>query len=427
MKKTFKVAVFGLGTVGSSFIQLLEREKNTLHAKTGKEISITAIHANDKNKERAFHKDSYQWIDDVENFIENTDVDCMIELIGGVEGVAPKIWQKTIEKNIPLVTANKALLAEKGKQFLADAHKNNTPIAYEASVAGGVPIIRHITQSIAGNAVYKIQGIVNGTCNFILSEMEEKERDFDSVLKEAQELGYAEMVPDFDIGGIDAAHKITILSSLAYRCPMNFEHVRIRGIKEVCLQDIIYAKKIGYTIKLIAYSEIFDDQSYIMHVEPVLVHLDNVLAHIRGVTNAVETHDHDNQKILLTGLGAGGMPTASAVLSDVISIARDQPSTYHNNSHISFERRSLTHIQGRYFLLLSVHDQTGVLAGIATILAQYSISIEHLIQHERMHNGKAHIAITTHSCSEENFLNAFSMIEKSEHSTGKQRYYKIID
>lgn len=318
MTDSFKIAIAGLGTVGCGVVEILQNHKDLLTARSGREIEIIAVNARSQ-KDRGVDLSSYDWIENAEDLASLEGVDCIVELIGGEKGVAKNLVTNALKNGKHVVTANKALLAYHGYKLAQEAETQNVGLGYEASIAGGIPIVKALREGMAANKIKSVSGILNGTCNYILSTMEESGRAFDDVLAEAQEKGYAETPPDLDIDGYDAAHKLCLLSALGFGRKPNFDALEIEGIRNVTSADIEKAKSNDQVIRLIGKAT--EDKAVL---KPEYVSLSSPLASIKGPQNAVLISAEPVGDIFLTGAGAGRGPTASAVVADIIDIARDE-------------------------------------------------------------------------------------------------------
>ena len=415
-----KIGIAGLGTVGSGVINLLEKNKNEILKRSGFEIIIQCISAKNKDKQRPCNIEKINFYDNPVKMIQSENIDILVELIGG-ESVAKELVNKAIEKKIHIVTANKALIALHGNELSKISKKNKCDIAYEAAVAGAVPIIKVIRESLNSNQIHWIAGIINGTTNYILTEMLKSKKDFEKVLMEAKDLGYAESDPTFDIGGIDAAHKLTILSSICFGIPLNFKSIYIEGIDNIDLDDLNYAKELGYVIKHLAIGR-KNNTGIELRVHPCLVPNSRLLANVDGVRNAVVVSSDAAGPTLYYGAGAGSYATASSVVSDIIDISRKILSSSNTSiPFLSYQNEELKNknilnideIESRYYLRIKVANKPGVLAGITKIFGSKSISIESILQKEGMVNDKyVPIVLVTHKVIEKNIIEALQNIEK---------------
>ena len=416
MSEPIKLAVAGLGTVGLGLIELLEKQTDLLAERSGRRVKIVAVSARDKLKDRGLDLSRFEWFDDPVDMARNAAVDVFVELIGGSEGSAKDACEAAISAGRHVVTANKALIAEHGTNIAIAAEKSGVVLAYEAAVAGGIPIIKALREGLAGNRIMRLQGILNGTCNYILTTMRETGRSFDDVLSEAQELGYAEADPSFDIDGVDAAHKLAILTSVAFGTEIDFASVHIEGIRHIAAEDIEYAGEFGYKIKLLGICE-RTVHGIQQRVHPAMVPQEAPIGGVEGVFNAVVTEGDFVGTTVLEGRGAGAGPTASAVVSDIVDIATGRlvhafgvPTAY----LVPSEAALLDDHSGSYYVRLMVDDQPGVFAEIAAELAKHKISIEGVIQRSRSETEAVPVVMTTHETSEaaiQKVLSAFEALD----------------
>src|SRR5271165_874311 len=319
--KPLRVGIAGLGTVGAGVVKLLARQAELITARAGRPITVTAVSARDRNRDRGISLDGLIWHDDPLALAWDENVDVVVELIGGSDGPAKALAEKALAAGRPLVTANKALLAVHGVALAQAAEAASLPLAYEAAVAGGIPVIKALREGLAANRISRVAGILNGTCNYILTVMRERGREFAEVLADAQRLGYAEADPSFDIDGIDAAHKLAILAALAFGRPVAFDAVHVEGIRSISALDIAFAAELGYRIKLLGIAGVTDG-AIEARVHPCMVPQSSPIATVDGVFNAVVAEGDFVGRVMLEGRGAGARPTASAVVADLIDIAR---------------------------------------------------------------------------------------------------------
>ncbi|BDU49803.1 homoserine dehydrogenase [Haliovirga abyssi] len=383
--KIEKVGIVGLGTVGTGTLKILINEREKIHQKTG--VWIDVKKACDLNIEREFDFDVDRSIftNNYNELIEDDEISIIVELIGGYT-IAKDIIIKALKAGKNVVTANKALIAKYSKELFAIANSNGTKIYYEASVGGGIPIITPLQESLAGNNILSIKGIINGTANYILTEMTEKNIEFEKVLKKAQELGYAEADPTFDIEGIDTAHKITILASLAYGGYVDFEKVGVKGITSITGEDIKFANDLGYNIKLLATAKKYEDEEIEVRVQPTLISQKEILSNVNDVYNAIEVIGDYVGKTMFYGKGAGMEPTGSAVVADVIKLATEDlannipKGNYYYNINKELSLRALEKSISKYYIRLNVKDEIGTLAFVTNKFKDNNISIESMIQ-----------------------------------------------
>lgn len=402
MDEVFKIGIAGLGTVGQGVFKILNENASMLEKKCGKKIEVVSVSARDSKKKRSVHLSNTTWRADAMDIATDEDIDLLVELIGGADGVAYEICKAALNDGKHVVTANKAMIAKHGIEIAKLAEENNVALAFEASVAGGIPIIKILKEGLAANNFSRIAGILNGTCNYILSAMKNEKRDFADVLKEAQEKGYAETPPDLDIDGIDAAHKLAILTSIAYGTKVNIDAVYIEGIRNISLDDMKYASELGYSIKLLGISNLAGNKIE-QRVHPCLVPKNSSLAKVDGVLNGIAVEGDSAGKIFISGAGAGGAATASAVVADIIDIASGRISTAFGVPVRALSTQKSSgmdeHIGG-YYVRLKVKDEPGVLANITLALSEEKIGVEKVLQKANEKNKTAQIALTTHETSE---------------------------
>jgi homoserine dehydrogenase len=427
MKKKINIAIAGFGNIGSYFYKILQRNKINIFAKTGKDPIVKYICAKNINKKRFVKIPKSKWINNPINLSSMKDVDVIVELIGGSEGVAKKLVFSALKNKKHVITANKALMAKYGDQLAAIAEKNNVNLEYEASVAGGIPIIRTIKEDLITNKINKIYGILNGTTNYILSYMESSGKNFYDVLNNAKKLGFAESNPLSDLSGSDSSDKLRILSSIAFSKNISKNKILTEGIQNINLTDILYAKKFGYKIKLLSISEIKKNR-LIERVHPCLISNNSFLANIDGVLNAIVIDATPVGKSALRGEGAGPGPTSSALISDLCSVLRGNikypfgiPSKFRKKT-IKFD--ILKHISSSYFRV-EVKDLPGVLSSITKIFAKNKISIKNLLQSPDKKNNKATIIIITYESLEKNYINLFSNLTKNKFVLKKPTFIRI--
>lgn len=415
-----RVGLLGIGTVGGGTYNVLTRNAEEITRRAGRPIEITVVADKDVARAREMTGGKVKVTDDAFSVVTDPNVDIVIELIGGY-GVAKELVLKAIENGKHVVTANKALLAVHGTEIFAKAQEKGVMVAFEAAVAGGIPIIKAVREGLSANRIQWVAGIINGTTNFILSEMRDKGLTFADVLKEAQRLGYAEADPTFDVEGVDAAHKITLLSALAFGIPVQFDKAHIEGISKLDATDIKYAEQLGYRIKLLGITR-RRDNGIELRVHPTLVPAKRLIANVEGAMNAVLVQADAVGSTLYYGKGAGAEPTASAVIADVVDVTRLSTADPENRvPHLAFQPDALANLPilpigevecGNY-LRLRVADQPGVLAEITRILADRSISIDALLQREPEEGeDQTDLIILTHVCREQDVLNAMDVIGK---------------
>ena len=427
MKKKINIAIAGFGNIGSYFYKFLEKNKINISIKTGKIPLIKYICAKNINKKRLIKIPKSKWINNPLNLSLMDDVDIIVELIGGSEGVAKKLVFSALRNKKHVITANKALMAKYGDQLAALAEKNRVNLEYEASVAGGIPIIRSIKEGLIANKINKIYGILNGTTNFILSSMESSRKNFYEVLDNAKKLGFAESNPVSDLNGNDSAAKLRILSSIAFNKNISKNKILTEGIQNINLTDILYAKKFGYKIKLLSISEIKMNK-LIERVHPCLISNNSFLANINGVLNAIVIDAMPVGKLVLQGEGAGAGPTSSALISDLCSILRGNikyPFGISSKLRTKIIKFNILKHTSSSYLRIEVKDLPGVLSSITKIFAKNRISIKNLLQNPDKKNKKATIIIITHKNLEKNYNNLFSNLTKNKFVLKKPTFIRI--
>ena len=427
MHKKVNIGLVGFGNIGSYFYKILNKNKKNIFNKTGKIPYIKYISVKNIKKKRNIKIPKDKLIKNYLNLIKKTDVDIIIELIGGSDGAAKKIVFSALKNKKHVITANKSLVSKHGNELAEIAEKSNVNLEYEASVAGGVPIIRSIKEGLIANKINKIYGILNGTTNFILSSMENKNKNFHEILNKAKKLGFAESNPVSDLSGKDSADKLRILSSLAFNKSISNNKILTEGIQNINLTDILYAKKLGYKIKLLSISEIKKNK-LMERVHPCLILKNSYIAKIDGVLNAIVVDGLPIGKSVLQGEGAGPGPTSSALISDLCSVLKDDTNYPFG---VSFKERKniskfniLNHICSAY-LRIEVKDQPGVLSSITKSFAKNKISIKNLIQNPNKKNKKASIIIITHENIEKNFNNLISNLSKNKFVLKKPTFIRI--
>ena len=412
MKAPLKVALAGLGVVGAETLRMLEAQAQMLRQRSGRPVQVTAVSARDRKKDRGLDLSSMAWFDDPAVMAREADADVVCELIGGSDGIAKDTCEAAIAAGRHVVTANKALVAMHGVDMGRAAEGGDVTLAYEAAVAGGIPIIKALREGLAANRVTRLQGILNGTCNYILTTMRETGRDFSNILAEAQEHGYAEADPTFDIDGIDAAHKLAILTSVAFGCEIDFDAVHIEGIRHIDAQDIRFASELGYRIKLLGIAEI-EEGGVQQRVHPAMVPLDAPIASVEGVFNGIVAEGDFVGVTMFEGRGAGAGPTASAVVADIVDIARGRKTPTYGvplDMMSAMQVRPMDNRVGLYYVRVMVADRAGVFADIAGALRDSQISIESAIQRGRAEDGVVPVVLTTHETKEAAMRQALELI-----------------
>ena len=419
MMKPIQVGLLGIGTVGSGVFTVLARNQEEIKRRAGRGICIHTVADLNTQRAQELVKGQAEVVDDARKVIQNPEIDIVVELIGGY-GIAKDLVLEAIAAGKHVVTANKALIAVHGNEIFKAAHAKGVMVAFEAAVAGGIPIIKALREGLSANRIEWIAGIINGTTNFILSEMRDKGLDFNTVLKEAQRLGYAEADPTFDIEGIDAAHKATIMSAIAFGMPMQFSQAHVEGITQLSAVDIKYAEQLGYRIKLLGITK-KNPNGIELRVHPTLVPTKRLLANVEGAMNAVQVHGDAVGTTLYYGKGAGSEPTASAVIADLVDVTRLQTADPENRvPHLAFQPDAVQNIPilpmaevtTSYYLRLAVADQAGVLAEITRILAAHGVSIDALLQKEAAEGeSQTDLVILTHETKEKNMMAAITEMQ----------------
>ncbi len=401
MTEPFKIAIAGLGTVGQGVVDIIQSNAALIKARTGRDIQIVAVSSANKNKARSVDVSVYEWVDSAADLAGRKDIDCVVELIGGEHGVAHDLVAHALESGQHVVTANKAMIARHGLKLAQKAEYKNVALKYEAAVAGGIPAIKTIKQGLAANNIKAVSGILNGTCNFILSEMGLSGRAFDDVLVEAQAKGYAEADPSFDIDGIDTGHKLCILSALAFGIKPDLDNVleHTSGIREISSLDLKIADELGYKIKLLGSAHV-DEQGHVAQsVEPCFVKKSAPLASVDSSFNAVFFDADFAGQVVNIGRGAGAGPTASAVVADIMDIVCGDIGTVFSVSASQLKDARYmdsSRDEAKYYIHLSVEDRPGVMANISSALSAEGLSIDELIQRHYHVDGPVSVVITTH-------------------------------
>jgi homoserine dehydrogenase len=376
----------GFGTVGGGVYQILKSKKDYIKRKLGEDIVIKKILVTDINKKRKYCVDKFLLTDKFEDIVNDSSIHVVVELIGGEEPSFSYI-KAAIKNKKHIVTANKLIMAKHGEEIFRLAEENGVKIYYEGSVGGGIPIIKTLNESLVANKIEKIYGILNGTTNYILTQMTEKKMDFKEALKEAQDLGYAESDPYFDVSGLDSAYKISILSSLSYETFIDVDSLYVEGVEKIELEDIEIADELGYVIKLLAIGKRLEDESLDIRVHPTFVPKNNPISRINGVYNVVQIHGDNVGEIMMYGQGAGEMPTASAVVADIIEVAKNIKYNISNgliNNLQDHRLISIEEVENPFYIRLMVNDKPGVFAKIAKVLGDNNVSIASVIQKHRL-------------------------------------------
>ncbi len=423
MADSLRIALAGLGTVGVGVINLLGENGALIAGRAGRAITITAVSARDRHKDRGVDLSAYHWEDDMTALALRDDVDVVVELVGGSDGPALALARAALAGGKGLVTANKAMIAHHGLELAQASMASGAPLRFEAAVAGGIPVIKGLAEGAAANRIERVQGILNGTCNYILSQMETTAADFADVLKEAQALGYAEADPTFDIEGVDAAHKLAILAAIAFGTRLDFAAVDCTGISAIRAADIAQADALGYVIRLIGLADCTGpagDRRLFQQVAPCLVPKDHPLARVSGPTNAVVVDGNFSGRLLFQGAGAGDGPTASAVVADLVDIARGITSPPFSVPVAQLEQSAQADPGGRNsstYVRFLVADRPGVMAELTAAMRDAGVSIESLIQHGRHDDNCAAepviVAMVTHEGPESAVMRALELLKGS--------------
>lgn len=397
MTTPFRIGIAGLGTVGAGVVSLVQTHHAMLAAKAGRPIEIAAVSARDRGADRGVDLSAYAWEEDASALAARDDVDCVVEVIGGSDGPAKLLIERAIAASRHVVTANKALIAHHGQTLAEAAEKAGIALRAEAAVAGGIPVLKALSEGLAGNEITRIFGVLNGTCNYILSEMEAHRAPYAEVLAEAQRLGYAEADPSFDVGGIDAAHKLAILASMAFGTRIDFDGVVIEGIERITLDDIATARDMGFSIKLLALARLHEG-GLEQRVRPCMVDGQSVIGALPGVTNAVTIEGDFVGQVALTGPGAGAGPTASAIMADVVDIARGARTPLFGRPAATLSaapRLGHGDEHSPYYLRFLLEDRPGALAQLAAALGEEGVSIHRMRQYGQGAEA-APVVIVTH-------------------------------
>ncbi|HBH60152.1 MAG TPA: homoserine dehydrogenase [Nitrospiraceae bacterium] len=429
-KKAINVGIIGFGTVGAGTSKILLKKRNELKLKSGFPIVLKKIADLDIKRDRGIKLSENILTNNTKDILNDPDIDIIVELIGGIHP-AKEIIIEALRKGKHVVTANKALLAEKGRQIFTEAERNRVDIRFEASVAGSIPIIKIVRESLIGNSINNIYGIINGTANYILTKMTEEGVDFETVLKEAQALGYAEADPTFDIEGIDSAHKLTILAALAFGIPFSFKKVYTEGITRITPLDIQFASEFGYKIKLLAIAK-RTGKDIELRVHPTMLPEDDLISSVSGVFNAIFVEGDATGDALYYGRGAGEMPTGSAVVSDIADIARNMITgagarikgmNVAGNPDVKIKK--MEDIRTSYYLRFSAIDKPGVLSRISGILSSHNISIKSMIQKGRKKEKAVPVVMMTHEAREKDMMGALKEIDRLSMVSGRTMYLRV--
>lgn len=404
-----RLGLAGLGTVGIGVVRIVQAHADLIAARAGRKIDITAVSARDRTKNRDADLSAYAWEDDPVNFAGRDDIDVFVEVMGGHEGPAKAATEAAIAAGKDIVTANKALLAHHGQALAETAEAAGRVIRFEAAVAGGIPVIKTLTEGLAGNAMRRVMGVMNGSCNYILTRMQSAGLSYETVFEEARQLGYLEADPNLDVGGIDAGHKLSLLAAIAFGTKVSFDAVQLEGIGSVSIDDIRHAGDMGYRIKLLGVAQM-TGRGLEQRMTPCLVPVDHPLGQLQGGTNMVVLEGDSVGQIVLRGAGAGQGPTASAIMADVIDIARGNrlPTFGRPAASLATSVAAATSTAAPYYLRMTLVDKPGALAKIATCLGEAGISIDRMRQYG--HQGaQAPVLIVTHKATSDDIAHAVGM------------------
>lgn len=438
MSNSLRLGIAGLGTVGCGVLQLLERQRAAMAEWRLPEIAVGGVSARDRHKDRQIDISAFRWFDDPVELAASADIDVFVELIGGEGGAARAAVEAALRSGKHVVTANKALLAHHATELAALAEENGVALNFEAAVAGGIPIVKAMRESLLGNRISRVYGILNGTCNYILTRMQAEGRPFDEILADAQAEGYAEADPTFDIGGHDTAHKLSLLTTLAFGTKTAFDAVYLEGIASITTADIEAADELGYRIKLLGVA-LRTDSGIEQRVHPTMVEKHSAIAEVDGVSNCVAIDGDFVGDVMLVGPGAGAGPTASSVVGDILDIARGnvQPPLIRPASTLHpYERARMRAHEGGYYIRLSVIDRPGAFAAIATRMAEQDISLKSIVQRppaepragengNRPSKAPMPVVMITHDTTEAAIQKAFSLIEQDGHVREKPQMIRI--
>jgi homoserine dehydrogenase len=429
VKPPLKIAVAGLGTVGAGILRLLQREADLLARRGGRRIVVAAVSARDRRRDRGIELSAVRWCEDAAAMAAEPEIEVVVELIGGADGIARRVVETALDNGKHVVTANKALIAHYGTALAARAEEKGLTLSFEASVAGGIPIIKTLREGLAGNRLERVYGILNGTSNFILTAMRESGGEFAEVLAEAQRLGYAEADPSFDVDGIDAAHKLAILASVGFGRPIDCAAVYAEGIRHVSRLDIDFAEELGYRIKLLGIARLTEG-GLEQRVHPCMVPRATPIAAVEGVYNAVVAEGDVVGRVVLEGRGAGAGPTASAVAADLVDIAagrRVAPFGIPTADLRSIAEVPIEQHQGAYYIRLMVVDRPGVIADVAAALRDQQVSMASMIQRGRAPGEAVPVVLTTHVTVEAAMRRALGKIAALDTVLEPPRMIRIED
>jgi homoserine dehydrogenase len=414
MSQPLDIAIAGLGTVGAGVLKLIETNGALIARRGGRPLRVVAVAARDRKKDRGADLSKAAWFDDAAKMAREAECDVVVELIGGADGIARATVEAALAAGKHVVTANKALLAHLGTRLALEAEAKGLTIAYEAAVAGGIPIIKAIREGLAGNRIGRVYGILNGTCNYILTRMRKSGEAFGDVLAGAQALGYAEADPSFDVDGIDAAHKLAILAGVAFGTRIDFSAVHVEGIRRIGAEDIQFARELGYRIKLLGIAEL-TEAGLMQRVHPCLVPLETPIAHVEDVYNAVVAEGDFVGRLVCEGRGAGAGPTASAVVADLVDIAHGRrPMTFQLPAAelAAPARLPIAARKGSYYIRLDVTDRPGVIADVTAALRDENVSLASMLQRGRAPGERVPVVLVTHEAEEAGMRRALDRISK---------------
>lgn len=429
-RPALRVALAGIGVVGGGVIRLLETNRDLITRRAGRPVEIVALSARDRNKDRGIDLSGYRWVDDMAELAEMDDVDVVVEVIGGSEGPALSLARRTLATGKALVTANKAMIAHHGVDLARIAEEKDTPLKYEAAVAGGVPVIKAIREGASANEITRVYGILNGTCNYILTLMEREGAGFDDALAAAQAKGYAEADPTFDVDGIDTAHKLAILASLCFGNKLDIASVATNGIRHLIADDIREAEALGHRVRLLGMAERDASGALYQRVQPCLVPADHPLAYVPGALNAVVAEGNFVGRLFFEGAGAGEGPTASAIVADIIDIARDEYGPAFAMPVNALDQAPIADAGarvGKHYVRLVVQDRIGVLAEIATAMRDAGVSIESFIQRGNGSDQGVVIVLVTHEGPASHIEQALDALNRSDFTMAPTILMPILD
>ncbi len=424
----FRVGIAGLGTVGCGTVSVLQQQATAIAKRAGRPVEVVAVSARTRDRERPVALDGYRWVDSAVALATDPAIDVFVEAIGGSDGDAHAAVAAALAAGKPVVTANKALLAEHGTKLATAAEAAGVALRFEAAVAGGIPVIKALREGLAGNQVTRVSGILNGTCNYILTEMRATKAPFATVLADAQKLGYAEADPAFDVDGVDAAHKLSILAAVAFGVQVDFAGVSIEGIRHISPVDIDFADELGYRIKLLGMARL-GPLGLEQRVAPCMVPVTAPISQVDGVFNAVAIEGDAVGSLFLRGRGAGAGPTASAVVADIIDLARgvvDRPFGVAVADLVAAPRAAQERQRGSFYIRLMVRDQPGVIADVAAALRDEQVSLQSMLQRARHPDDAVPVVLTTHETEAAALGRALSLIAASDHVVEPPRVLRIL-